>query len=103
MSVSDLLLEMLQQFHGPKKIIDKTKVENGLIVSTVDTFDYGLETAIITTVKRIHVVERYEDEKSAEIGHKKWVEFAKDGIGKEITAIYFSGEEDKERVKFILK
>jgi hypothetical protein len=104
MSFNDLLLNMMSgQFPGPKKVIDRTEIENGLKVSTVDTYDYGLETAIVQTDNLVHVVERYESEENAKIGHEKWVGFAKDGIGKEITAIYFGGDQKGQRIKFILK
>ena len=52
-------------------------------VSTVYTDDEGYETALID-VNDVHPVERYKSKEEAEAGHKKWVEFAKDGDGKKV-------------------
>lgn len=50
-----------------------------LIVSTVNTYDMGPETAIIRDSgdNATMPVERYETRELAEAGHKKWCEFAK--------------------------
>src|SRR5688572_29013432 len=63
--------------------LGRDTLPNGLIVSTVTTPDEGLETAIITNGDT-HVVERYKTEAKAIEGHAKWVEFAKDGVGKKV-------------------
>ena len=82
--------------------IDRTQLENGLLVSTCRTFDMGPETAILDTKGNAHPVERYIDEKSAIEGHKKWVEFAKTGIGKTIKKL---GHEDMmvDETQIVLK
>lgn len=67
--------------------VDKTVLENGLVVSTVFTSDEGYETAIISTTGNVYPVERYDEDADHQAEHDKWVEFAKDGIGKEITEL----------------
>jgi len=56
---------------GPKRQIDRTEV-GGVTVSTVDTVDLGLETAICDAVGA-HPVEHYETEEQARAGHAAWV------------------------------
>lgn len=80
--------ESMAQGHVCPKL-GRDELPNGLIVSTVRTPDEGLETAIINT-EGTHVVERYETDDKANAGHSKWVEFAKDGIGKTVKSIGWS-------------
>ena len=56
--------------------VAKDELENGVVVSTVDTSDEGYETALLDK-EDVHPVERYESRESAETGHRKWLEFAK--------------------------
>ncbi len=61
--------------------VDRTTLDNGLIVSTVLTFDEGYETAIIDN-KGTYPIERYPNEAAAKLGHAKFVkagELAKSG------------------------
>lgn len=68
----------------------RTALDNGLVVSTAWTPDEGYETAIID-INGVHPVERYpEGQAKAYAGHAKWVEFAKDGVGKTVTKLFFS-------------
>jgi hypothetical protein len=59
--------------------IKKNKLKNGIEVSTVDTSDCGLETAILDK-NGTHPVERYETQEEAEYGHDKWTRIAAPGI-----------------------
>ncbi len=66
--------------------VNRKTLENGLTVSTAYTSDEGYETAILDA-SGAHPVERYGSKEDAQKGHEKWEEFAKDGIGKEITKL----------------
>ncbi len=57
--------------------LERTELENGLFVSTVDTGDMGPETAIIDLEGNAHPVERYNSVERALNGHKNWVRLAK--------------------------
>lgn len=57
--------------------IQKTDVGN-LHISTVNTLDQGMETAIRDLTGNTWPVERYKTFEDAVIGHSKWVEKAKD-------------------------
>jgi hypothetical protein len=50
---------------------------NGLIVSTVLTYDMGWETAIVDA-KKARPVERYGSEEQATAGHERWCRWAAD-------------------------
>lgn len=63
---------LVEQMINPPETINRDEVEN-LVVSTVDTNDCGLETAIIDNIGA-HPVERYKSIDDAKLGHKKWVE-----------------------------
>jgi len=68
--------------------VNRTELENGLVVSTCWTEDEGYETAIITKKSStVCVVERYSNRVLAVEGDIKWVSFAKDGIGKTVTSL----------------
>lgn len=73
MSFNKLLMDGMLGFHQP---VDRTKLENGIIVSTVNTADQGLETAIIDQ-RGAHPVERYRSQEEATQGHTNWVEHAR--------------------------
>lgn len=66
--------------------VARDELENGLIVSTAYTNDYGYETAILNTAGTVYPVERYERALNEQVkaGHEKWAKFAEDGIGKTI-------------------
>ena len=69
----DLIKQIINSSINPKPFLFRNEIE-GIIISTVDTDDCGLETAIIDK-NDAYPVERYPDLKSAETGHKKWAEF----------------------------
>lgn len=80
--------------------IGRDILDNGLIVSTVDTSDMGPETAIIDK-NGAHPVERYETVELAEEGHAKWLEFCdqmSDGFGEGFCDFSFY-EEDSGKFK----
>ncbi len=52
------------------------KDNNGIGVSTAHTPDEGYETALLDA-NSAHPVERYKTKASAERGHRKWVQFAR--------------------------
>lgn len=62
----------------PSTPVQRTEID-GFIISTVNTVDKGLETAIIDTAGGIYPVERYTTEKEALKKHDAWVKFIKDG------------------------
>lgn len=71
--------------------------ENGGIgVSTVDTNDLGLETALLDS-NGTHPVERYASIEAAKEGHSRWVEFAKNGDGKPVQKLGY-GDLVKHRI-----
>jgi hypothetical protein len=62
---------------APRIAKTEVEVEGGtLIVSTIDSWDMGPETAIIDAVTT-YIVERYPSVMAAEVGHNKWELFAK--------------------------
>jgi len=65
----------------------RTPVGGDFIVSTVWVGDVvAYETALLDA-NGAHPVERYADDIAAMQGHHRWVEFTKDGAGKEITVL----------------
>lgn len=72
--------------------VERTNCKNGIIVSTANTSDEGYETALLDK-NGTHPVERYKTKEEAIEGHKKWVAFAEDGVGKTIKKIGWSGFE----------
>lgn len=77
--------------------VARDELDNGLIVSTADTSDEGFETAILDK-NGTHPVERYKTKNGAINGHKRWVEFAKDGVGKEVTKLGWLGVVEPETI-----
>lgn len=71
---------------------------NSLFVSTVNTPDMGLETAIVDK-NGAHPVERYSSEESARLGHEKWVKFCEDDstLIKTVTKLGYELFKIKER------
>ncbi len=73
MSISKLIDAAL----NPRDDYDARKIDrteaNGFIISTVDSYDLGPETAIVGA-NGTFPVERYLDRDDAKEGHKKWVE-----------------------------
>jgi hypothetical protein len=67
--------------------LGRETLDNGLIVSTAYTTDEGYETGIFSTKMPVSPVERYSTKELAEIGHSKWITFAKEGLGKEILVL----------------
>jgi len=78
---------------GQNKKLDSTFVDK-YRVSTVDTVDCGLETAICAP-NGTHVVQRYATEEEALKGHQAWTKFLEDGHRK-IIAIGFGIIGDEE-------
>ena len=68
------LLASLGGYRGER--IGKTQVGN-YTVSTIDTPDAGLETAIWKNGGDIVIVARYETKEEAKQGHQDWVEACK--------------------------
>lgn len=60
-------------------IVPKEELDNGVKVSTVDSYDMGPETALIGFCGTVVPVERYDTAEEAKEGHKKWIEKAKKG------------------------
>lgn len=67
--------------------VENTELTNGLIVSTAFTTDEGYETAIFSSILEVAPVERYSTREEAVEGHKKWVVFAEEGIGKKVVML----------------
>jgi len=65
------------------------KDNNGIGVSTVFTPDEGYETALLD-VNGVQVVQRYKDKVEAELGHERWVTFAKTADGKVVPILGWS-------------
>ena len=69
----------------PKIARDIAEVKDGYaVISTVNTYDQGPETALLSKVDAI-ILERYEDEAAALAGHAKWLGAVKDKV--EVTDI----------------
>jgi len=83
MGIFDFLLDA-NNYESRKVARDTSKC--GIIVSTAYTSDEGFETALIDD-SDVYPVERYGTEEQAEQGHKKWLEFAHDANGKQITML----------------
>ena len=82
--------------------IGRTELPNGLIVSTVDSFDCGPETAIIHA-KGTSPVERYGTAKKAQKGHNRWCDKARGmKTGDKIVQIGYPGMVEDERVEIEL-
>ena len=74
-----------------KRKIAKTWLKSKIGVSTVWAEDFSAyETALLDN-NGTHPVERYETKRDAIKGHKKWVRFARTGVGKKVTEL---GTED---------
>lgn len=86
---SNMVRVMAMANNYDDRMVDRTELENGLIVSTAYTTDYGYETAILGQTDGVYPVERYGEVLSDEVkqGHARWVEFAKNGLGKTITCL----------------
>jgi hypothetical protein len=59
----------------------------------------GYETAILDTKGNAHPVERYEKREDAVKGHKRWVKFAKSGVGKTITKLGYGDLVGSKKMK----
>lgn len=76
--------EMLEFFKSISKIQDKLKpvqfttIDDTYSISTVDTPDMGLETAILVG-EDAYPVQRYASLEEALEGHKKWIQFIEQG------------------------
>lgn len=93
-----MLFDFLQDIGNyEQRKIERTICKNGIIVSTADTTDEGYETALIDK-NGVHPVQRYETMQDAVEGHSTWVEFARDGHGKTITELAWTGMPTKEVV-----
>lgn len=77
--------------------LGRTECKNGIIVSTVYTSDEGYESALIDK-NGVHPVERYSSQAEAILGHKKWVKFAGEGVGKTIIKLGWSGMNMDEEI-----
>lgn len=103
----NILNDMIHALSATKDIgtyeqrkVARTDVE-GLGVSTAYTTDCGFETAILAE-DTTHIVERYESREDAEVGHAKWVEFAKDRANTKVTDLGYGttiGAEVRELVR----
>jgi hypothetical protein len=99
--MSDLMGMFSAMAMGAAPKIGRTVVEadgGTLIVSTVDSWDMGPETAIIDA-ERTHIVERYVQIEEAKEGHEKWVLFAK--TAKEVTDVGY-GDLIEPRTKILV-
>lgn len=67
----DALAALVQGLLHPPPILARTEIA-GLTVSTVETPDYGCETAMIDA-QGTHPVERYPTPDAAQAGHARWV------------------------------
>ena len=70
--------------------------KSGIEVSTAFTSDEGYETALLDD-NGVHPVERYDTKEQAVEGHSKWLAFADNADGKEVTKLGgFGGFVDNE-------
>lgn len=72
------------------------EIANGLIVSTIDSHDLGYETALMDK-SNTFVVERYDSEEEARVGHSNWVKKCEDGI-ETITTLGYKSLVDEKNV-----
>jgi hypothetical protein len=75
MVLSNTPEEFCEDMKGRK--VNRTTIENGLTISTVNTPDLGFETAIVEPEGGAYPVERYDAEYKAVLGHDAWIEKAK--------------------------
>lgn len=80
---------------GPAPSIARTEID-GFIISTINSYDCGLETAIIHNEGTSPVERNFSIEEAKNI-HNKWVDFIVDGNRKIIELGYGSilGDEEK--------
>ena len=64
--------------HGPAKIAKREIEIDTAFVYDIQEFETGIKDGYW------HIVERYPDEKSAEKGHEKWLQWVNDNPDKEI-------------------
>ena len=69
-----------------RKVANDTS-KSGIAVDTVYSIEEGYETALCDGSGEWIPVERYPDVESAKLGHKKWLEFADTGDGKEVVKL----------------
>lgn len=87
------LMDLLTKGFSPSTPVKRTEI-NGYIISTVNTVDKGLETAIIDTTNKVYPVERYDTIEKALEKHDAWVKFIEDG-NKEIVELGYGILEDR--------
>ena len=76
--------------------IGRDTSDSGIEVSTAYTSDEGYETALLDK-NGVHPVERYDNRKTAEQGHKKWLEFANTANGKTVKKLCWTGMEEMDK------
>ena len=79
------------------RVVAREMSPSGVQVSTAYTSDCGYETALLDS-NGTHPVERYADKDSAEVGHKKWLAFAENASGKEVTKLGWPGLVEDETI-----
>lgn len=97
-SVSKILNIISKIAANPSEIIGRTYISN-ITVSTANTSDLGLETAIID-VKGTHPVERYSTLEEAKSGHNKWMAAISSGL-KTITKLGYPGLLEPEVIELV--
>lgn len=75
--MDDLIRLLGNMLGGSATRLFRDELPNGIIVSTVNTPDCGLETAILDSVKT-YPVEQYGSEDEARLGHENWCRIAAD-------------------------
>lgn len=103
-AMSDLfgITEVWQRGRPPS--LGRTAV-NGFIVSTLNSYDQGHETAVLNNGDRqTYIIERYDSEEEALEGHNKWVKYFETNnkvmeidYDEEVTLVPMSSE-DIERI-----
>ena len=98
------LLKMMSAVNSMRSDYESRKLgrfepetKDGVTVSTAYTPDMGYETALLDD-NGTYPVERYSTKEEAEVGHTKWVEFAKTANGKTITMLGYGGLIENEEV-----
>jgi len=98
-----MLDDLMSLFDGISKgaapVIERDELECGLIVSTVDSWDLGPETAIIDAAG-VHPVERYDCKANALVGHKVWIEKINKGL-REITKLGYGSFAEEQDIKLV--
>ena len=71
----DEFFKLINGCNGKHEKLECDDLENGLVISSINSCDMGYETAIIDSIGQVIPIERYDSLDDLKTGHKKWIEF----------------------------